>query len=60
METPGDLTAIGQFTNLEDTEFKLHPQSSPSGGIITSDKDGIIASAVKEVAGKIAQKALKG
>lgn len=54
------MEEIGEYLPLENTEFKLHPQACPSGGIITSDTEGIIGSAVKEIAKKIAEKAMRG
>lgn len=60
MERAQDLEEIGEYLPLEKTDFKLHPQACASGGITTSDNEGIIASAVKEIAKKIAEKAMRG
>ena len=60
MERPQPLTEIGPYLPLENTEYKLHPWACASGGLVSADKEGIIAAAVKEVAKKIGQKALRG
>jgi len=54
------LEEIGEYLPLENTDFKLHPLACPSGGIVTADNEGVISTAVKEMAKKIAEKALRG
>jgi hypothetical protein len=54
------LSSIEGFTDIEGTEFKLHPLATPEGGLIMKDEGGIIPKAVKEVLAKVAQKTLKG
>ena len=60
MERAKDLEEIGEYLPLENTDFKLHPLACPSGGIVTADNEGVISTAVKEMAKKIAEKALRG
>ena len=60
MERAKDLEEYGAYLPLENTEFKLHPWACTSGGITTSDTEGVISSALKEIGQKIAEKALRG
>ena len=41
MESP--IADSEEYPNLDETEFKLHPLASKTGGVNSTDKEGIIA-----------------
>jgi len=54
------LDKIEGFTQIEGTDFKLHPLAFKEGGMHMKDEGNIIPKAVKEVLSKIAAKTMKG
>ena len=54
------LTDHGEFKELPNTNYKLHPFSAEKGGMNIRDEDGIVPGTVKNIIKKISGKLAKG
>ena len=58
--TVNDVSQLGAFGEIPDTDFKLHPLYHKDGGIYMHDKEGLIVDAVKSMIKKLASLAVSG
>lgn len=55
-----NIKDFGELKDLEDTEYKLHPDATDKGGIYMKDEESVVPAAIKDVTTKLAGNIVKG